>query len=101
QEGQNYEGLQAAAAHAQGNLWVVVDRNEVQSDKPTDEVLPLGELEEKLRTFGWEVASCDGHDHEELARVFAGFRAGDDVPKLLVANTLTGRGVWRMGNPRA
>src|SRR5881394_964519 len=45
QEGQNFEGLQAAAAHAQGNLWVIVDRNELQSDKPTDEILPLGELE--------------------------------------------------------
>jgi transketolase len=101
QEGQNFEGLQAAAAHAQGNLWVVVDRNEVQSDKPTDEVLALGELEAKVRTFGWEVAVCDGHDHEELARVFAGFRAGGDVPKLLVANTIKGKGVSFMEHPRA
>ncbi len=101
QEGQNYEALQAAAAHAQGNLWVVVDRNELQSDKPTEEVLPLGEIDAKLRAFGWHVASCNGHDHGELARVFAAFRTSDDVPKLLVANTIKGNGVSFMEHPRA
>jgi transketolase len=101
QEGQNYEGLQAAAAHAQGNLWVVVDRNELQSDKPTEEILPLGEIDAKLRAFGWHVASCNGHDHGELARAFAAFRTSDDVPKLLVANTIKGKGVSFMEHPRA
>ena len=101
QEGQNYEALQAAAAHEQGNLWVVVDRNELQSDKPTEEILALGDIDAKLRAFGWHVASCDGHDHTELARVFAEFRARDDVPKLLVANTIKGKGVSFMEHPRA
>jgi transketolase len=93
QEGQNFEGLQAAAAHAQDNLWIVVDRNELQSDKPTDEILALGDLEAKLRSFGWHVASCDGHDHQELARVFADFRTRDGAPKALIANTIKGKGV--------
>jgi transketolase len=101
QEGQNFEGLQAAAAHAQGNLWVVVDRNELQSDKPTAEILSLGDLEAKLRAFGWHVASCDGHDHMELAAAFAEFREGDDVPKVLVANTIKGKGVSFMEHPLA
>ena len=48
QEGQNFEALQAAAATRTGNLWVIVDRNELQSDKPTDEILALGDLEAKL-----------------------------------------------------
>jgi transketolase len=101
QEGQNFEGLQAAAAHEQGNLWVIVDRNELQSDKPTTEILSLGDLEEKLRAFGWHVASCDGHDHDQLAAVFADFRARDDVPKVLVANTIKGKGVSFMEHPHA
>jgi transketolase len=101
QEGQNFEGLQAAAAHAQDNFWVVVDRNELQSDKPTDEILALGDLETKLRAFGWHVASCDGHDHEELARVFADFRAREGVPQALIANTIKGKGVSFMEHPRA
>src|SRR5690349_2851087 len=101
QEGQNFEGLQAAAAHAQDNLWVIVDRNELQSDKPTDEILALGDLETKLRAFGWHVATCDGHDHDALARVFDEFRALDGVPKVLVANTIKGKGVSFMEHPRA
>jgi transketolase len=101
QEGQNFEGLQAAAAHAQGNLWVIVDRNELQSDKPTNEILPLGDLEAKLRAFGWYVGLCDGHDHDELARVFAELRSERDVPKVLIANTIKGKGVSFMEHPRA
>ena len=101
QEGQNFEGLQAAAAHAQGNLWVIVDRNELQSDKPTDEILALGDLESKLRAFGWQVTSCDGHDHDELSSAFAELRSGGDVPKVLVANTIKGKGVSFMEHPRA
>ena len=66
QEGQNYEGLQAAAHERLSGLTVVVDRNELQSDKPTDEIVSLGELEERLRAFGWHVATCDGHDVGEL-----------------------------------
>ncbi len=101
QEGQNFEGLQAAAAQGLGRLWVIVDRNELQSDKPTDEILALGDLETKLRAFGWQVATCDGHDHDELARVFADFRASGDAPKVLVANTIKGKGVSFMEHPRA
>jgi len=101
QEGQNFEGLQAAAAHGQGNLWVVVDRNELQSDKPTDDILPLGDLEAKFRAFGWHVASCDGHDHDALERAFTAFRSAADVPKVLVADTVKGKGVSFMEHPRA
>ena len=51
---------------------MVVDRNELQSDKPTEEILALGGLEAKLEAFGWEVAACDGHDHAALREVFEG-----------------------------
>jgi transketolase len=80
---------------------VVVDRNELQSDKPTDEILALGDLVAKLRAFGWQVASCDGHDHAELARVFAEFRSAGDAPKVLIANTIKGKGVSFMEHPQA
>jgi transketolase len=101
QEGQNFEGLQAAAAQGLGGLWVIVDRNELQSDKPTDEILALGDLETKLRAFGWHVATCNGHDHAELARVFAELRSAGDAPKVVVANTIKGKGVSFMEHPQA
>ena len=102
QEGQNWEALQSAAHQRLGRLWVIVDRNELQSDKTTDEILALGDLEAKLRAFGWHVATCDGHDHAALGAAFASFdEAPDDAPKALVANTIKGRGVSFMEHPQA
>ena len=101
QEGQNWEALQSASHDRLGRLWIVVDRNALQSDKPTDEILALGDLESKLAAFGWEVETCDGHDHAALRTVFARFRAGGDAPKALVADTIKGKGVSFMEHPAA
>jgi transketolase len=101
QEGQNFEALQGAAHDRQSGLTVVVDRNELQSDKPTEEILALGDLEEKLAAFGWHVASCDGHDYDELRRVFGELSAVSDRPQALVAKTIKGRGVSFMEHPAA
>ncbi len=102
QEGQNWEAFASAAHQRVGNLWAIVDRNELQSDRPTEEILALGDLEAKLRAFGWHVETCDGHDHEALAAAFAAMRAAPgDVPKILVAQTIKGRGVSFMEHPTA
>ena len=102
QEGQNWEALAAAAHQRIGNLWAIVDRNELQSDRPTEEILALGELESKLEAFAWQVEQCDGHDHDALSEAFARMRRGaDDVPKILVAKTIKGRGVSFMEHPEA
>jgi transketolase len=100
QEGQNFEALQAAASQATDNLWVVVDRNELQSDRPTEQIVALGDLEAKLRAFDWDVASCNGHDHDALRRVFAEFRETGG-PHALIANTIKGKGVSFMEHPVA
>jgi transketolase len=102
QEGQNWEAFASTAHQRVGNLWAIVDRNELQSDKTTEEILALGDLERKLRAFGWHVETCDGHDHEALARAFGDMHgAPDDVPKALVARTIKGRGVSFMEHPAA
>jgi transketolase len=101
QEGQNWEALQSGAQEAMGNLIVVVDRNELQSDKRTEEIVALGDLEEKVRRFGWYVDACDGHDHLELREAFEDFRSDPERPKLLVARTIKGKGVSFMEHPRA
>ena len=93
QEGQNWEAIQAAAHEALGTLWVAIDRNELQSDKLTEEIVSLGDLEEKLRAFGWDVRTCDGHDHAELREAFASFGAADERPNALIARTIKGKGV--------
>ena len=102
QEGQNWEAFASAAHQRIGNLWAIVDRNELQSDKPTEEILALGDLAAKLRSFGWHVETCDGHDHEALARAFGDLHgAPDDLPKALVARTIKGRGVSFMEHSAA
>ncbi len=101
QEGQNWEALQAGAHQEIGNLIVIVDRNELQSDKRTEEILGLGNLEEKLRRFGWYVDVCNGHDHVDLREVLEDFRAEPERPKILVANTIKGKGVSFMEHPFA
>jgi transketolase len=102
QEGQNWEAFASAFHQGIGNLWAIVDRNELQSDKPTEEILALGDLAAKLRAFGWHVESCDGHDHAALATAFADLRAlPEDIPKALIARTIKGRGVSFMEHPAA
>src|SRR5437667_2181848 len=102
QEGQNWEAFASAVHQRVGNLWAIVDRNELQSDRPTEEILALGDLAGKLRVFGWHVEVCDGHDHAALATAFAAMRAArEDVPKALVARTIKGRGVSFMEHPAA
>ena len=82
QEGQNWEALQAAAHQRVGRLLVVVDRNELQSDRATEEILALERLDEKLRAFGCRVAICDGHDHAALRAAFTVFREDDEARPL-------------------
>ena len=101
QEGQIYEALQTAVHQGITNLNVIVDHNKVQSDKSVSEITDLGDLGAKFRAFGWHVARCDGHDFSQLDRVFAEFRAITDKPKILIADTIKGRGVSFMEHPAA
>ncbi len=102
QEGQNWEALQAAAHQKLGRLLVVVDRNELQSDRATEEILALESLEAKLRAFGCRVVTCDGHDHATLRHAFAKlWEHAETSPGVLVAQTIKGKGVSFMEHPRA
>jgi len=101
QEGQIYEALQTAAHQKITNLNVIVDHNKVQSDRPVADITHLGDLEAKFRAFGWHVGRCDGHDFRQLERVLAELKHVEDKPKVLIADTLKGRGVSFMEHPAA
>ena len=102
QEGQNWEALQAASHQRVGRLLVVVDRNELQSDRPTEEILALESLEAKLGSFGCRVVMCDGHDHAALRSAFRALWEEDDgTPGVLLARTIKGKGVSFMEHPTA
>jgi transketolase len=61
----------------------------------------LGELEKKFGAFGWHVARCDGHDFEQLKNRLGNFKSVNDRPKILIADTIKGRGVSFMEHPAA
>ncbi|MDO8443531.1 MAG: 1-deoxy-D-xylulose-5-phosphate synthase N-terminal domain-containing protein, partial [Candidatus Azambacteria bacterium] len=101
QEGQNYEALQGAAHLKQGQLTVILDHNKVQSDKLVKEITDLGGLEKKFSSFGWHVERCDGNDFRALGKTFAKVDRVKDKPKVIIADTIKGRGVSFMEHPYA
>jgi transketolase len=101
QEGQIYEALQTAAHQRTGNLIVIVDHNKVQSDKKVEEITGLGDLEGKFRAFGWHVRRCDGHDFLQIRNVMEDFKKILHQPKVLIADTIKGKGISFMEHPRA
>lgn len=101
QEGQNYEALRAAVHQGVNNLTVIVDHNKLQSDMQVSEIMDLGNLETIFEAYGWHVTRCLGHDFEQLERTFAEFKTVTDKPKLLIADTIKGRGLSFMEHPEA
>jgi transketolase len=93
QEGQIWESLQPAANERLGEITVVVDHNKLQSDSAVAAVSDLGPIEDKFRAFGWEVGRADGHDLRAVRDVFERFARVPDRPKVLVADTVKGKGV--------
>lgn len=101
QEGQNYEALQGAAHLGQNQLTVILDHNKVQSDKPVSEITDLGDLETKFSSFGWHIERCDGNDFRMLERTFAKIGRIKHRPKIIIADTIKGKGVSFMEHPYA
>jgi transketolase len=98
QEGQIWESLQGAANHGMHEICMVVDRNRMQSDTWVDKVSGLGDLEAKFGAFGWFVRRCDGHDLNAIAQVMRELASVRDRPKVLIAETVKGKGVTAMEN---
>ena len=93
QEGQIWEALQPTANGKYAEITMIVDHNKIQSDVQVKDTSDLGDLEQKFKDFGWEVARANGHDFKELAKVFAHFKTVKDKPQVLIADTLKGAGV--------
>lgn len=92
QEGQFWESLAMATRRLDGRLNVIVDHNKVQSDTFVADVNDLGDLEAKLRAFGWDASRCDGHDLAAL-EAWCNATAAGGRPRVLIADTIKGRGV--------
>ena len=93
QEGQIWESLQPVANERLAEITVIVDHNKLQSDSAVSAVSDLGPIEDKFRAFGWEVRRCDGHNFAQLRDTLAYFDTVRDRPKVLIADTIKGKGV--------
>jgi transketolase len=101
QEGQIWESLQTTAHQKINNINVIVDLNKIQTDKPVKEINDLGSLERKFEAFDWYVERCSGHDYVALDNVFKRFKNITDKPKVLIADTIKGKGISFMEGPIA
>src|SRR5687768_5518182 len=99
QEGQLWESLGSAANQHLREIVAIVDHNKIQSDTWVSAVSHLGDVEAKFLAFGSHAARCDGHDVAALQRLFRTFDGVTDQPKVLIADTVKGKGVSFMEGP--
>jgi len=92
-EGQVWESVLLASKYKLGNLTAIMDRNNIQIDGFTEEVLPLEPLAEKYRAFGWHVIEVDGHNIHEIIDACEKSKAIYEKPTLIIAHTIPGKGI--------
>lgn len=93
QEGAIWEAAMSAAHYRLDNLTALVDRNEVQIDGRTSDVMDLEPLEEKWKAFGWHVIHCNGHDHPDIFRAYDEAIKTRNKPSVIIAKTIMGKGI--------
>ena len=99
QEGQVWEAAMAASHYKLDNLIAFVDRNRLQIDGNTEDVMSLGDVKEKFKAFGWDVFEIDGHDYIQIIETVEKAKSmKNGKPKMIVANTIKGKGVSFMEN---
>ena len=92
-EGNVWEAAMFAAKYKLGQLISIIDRNFIQIDGGTEDVMPLGDLAGKWRTFGWHVLEVNGHSLPALINAYEEARSVVDRPSMIIANTIPGKGV--------
>lgn len=93
-EGSTWEAAASAAHWKLDNLITIVDFNNQQADGPSTQVLGMGDIAAKFAAFGWHAQFVNGNDMEALVAAFDAARdLKDDRPRVIVADTLMGRGV--------
>lgn len=91
--GNTWEAAMFASANALGNLTAVIDRNNIQINGMTEEVMPLNSLRAKYEAFGWHVIEVDGHNIREFIDATDQAKAIYEKPTLILAHTIPGKGI--------
>lgn len=100
QEGEVWEAAQTANKYKLDNLIVFVDKNNLQIDGSTDEVMPMLDLGEKFKAFGFEIYNIDGNDMNQIVQTLDEIRgkSQNQKPKCIIGKTVKGKGVSFMEN---
>ncbi len=98
EEGNTWEAFMLAGKYKLHNLTALVDRNNIQIDGNTEDVMPLEPLRQKYEAFGWHVIEIDGHNFEEIIAAFDQAKAIQEKPTMILAHTIPGKGVSFMEN---
>ena len=98
EEGQIWEAAMASSKYKLDNLCVIVDKNNLQIDGRTDEVMSSAPLDEKFKSFGFEVVTIDGNNILEIMKAFAKAKTIKNRPTCIIAQTIKGKGVSFMEN---
>jgi transketolase len=91
-EGQVWEAVMFAAHQKLDNLTMIVDRNDIQIDGPTHEIMNLEPFADKYRAFGWNVLEIDGHNISEIKKALTKAAATIGKPTVIIATTVPGKG---------
>ncbi len=97
QEGSNWEAFMQAAHRNLDNLIAIIDRNKLQIDGCTEDVMAVGDAAAKIKAFDWEVVEIDGHDFNQIYEAVEEAKKAAK-PFAIVANTVKGKGVSFMEN---
>ncbi len=98
EEGNTWEAAMFAAKYKLSNLTAIIDRNNIQIDGYTEDVMPLDPLEDKYKAFNWHVLHIDGHNFTEIINAVNHAKAVYEKPTLIIAHTIPGKGVGYMEN---
>lgn len=91
--GNSWEGIMFAGANKLSNLTVVIDRNNIQINGMTENIMPLEPLADKWRAFNWHVIEINGHNMEEIVDAVEQAKAIYEKPTVIIAHTIPGKGI--------
>ncbi len=92
-EGNTWEAIMFAGKNRLSNLTAIIDRNNIQIDGFTEEVMPLDSLRDKYEAFNWHVLEIDGHNISEVVAALYEAKAIYEKPTVIIAHTIAGKGV--------
>ena len=104
QEGQVWEAIMTAGSKKLNNIVAIIDKNNFQQDGSLSEIKNIDPIDEKIKSFGWDVETTNGHSFQDLSECLG--NKNEDKPLMIIAETIKGKGIsfmegnndWHVGS---